>query len=71
MQSVRWPTGLADAGALACAAALFAAIALEIPARAEWRAPGTPTASSVATRSAPAPSGTNAAPAPGAARAGG
>jgi hypothetical protein len=46
MKSVRWPTGLADAGALACAGLLFAAVALEVPARAESRPSGLPIAAS-------------------------
>ena len=35
MKHDRWPTGLADVGALACAGALFAAMVLEVPALAE------------------------------------
>jgi len=46
MKTVRWPTGLADAGALACAGLLFAAVALEVPARAESRPSGLQTAAS-------------------------
>ena len=41
MKTVRWPSGLADAGALACAGVLFAAVALEVPARAESHRSGT------------------------------
>ena len=54
MKSVRWPTRLADAGALACAGALFVAIALELPARAESRPPEAATAATVAAHVAPA-----------------
>ena len=52
MKHVRWPTGLADVGALACAGALFAAMALEVPALAESGASDPP----VAAPSQPAPS---------------
>jgi hypothetical protein len=52
MKHVHWPAGLADLGALACAGALFAAMALEVPARTE---PGASDAS-LAARSQPAPS---------------
>ena len=60
MKSVRWPTRLADAGALACAGALFVAIALELPARAESRPPEAATAATVAAHVAPAPARTSA-----------
>ena len=53
MTSIRWPTRLADAGALACAGALFAAIALELPARAESTAPEAIRAAGVAANPAP------------------
>ncbi len=46
MKTVRWPTGLADVGALACAGILFAAVALEVPARAESRPSDVPLAAS-------------------------
>jgi len=52
MKHVRWPTGLADVGALACAGALFAAMALEVPAQAEPGASDQP----VAAAAQPAPS---------------
>ena len=52
MKHVRWPTGLADVGALACAGALFAAMVLEVPALAEPGASDPP----VAAPSQPAPS---------------
>ena len=53
MPSIRWPTRLADAGALACAAALFAAMALELPARAETRTPEAINGPAVTARPAP------------------
>ena len=71
MQSIRWPTRLADAGALACAGALFAAMALELPARAESRAAEAATAAPVATDFRPAASPIGAPPAAADARAGG
>ena len=72
MKSIQWPTRLADAGALACAGALFVAIALERPARAESGAATTGQAAAVASHVTPAPARTSASPVPAdAARAGG